>query len=216
MALDKSYHTESMKIAKERKIVNIIHSDHIFETTYFKSGLMRIKPNFRSRSKGVNFKVKVLDFFKFAFILIKLLLNIDSKRFLISFELLKSTYNYYVRKHNFIHFYDFIDMNENYIIDELRYYDWSSNDRELDTNWRMGDATAPLYNFLYLIMVGYNEKFALQSNFVRENRVDKIYALILLKKSLKVDYLGISIYLNIIGFDAKKFWTIVNNNLNHK
>jgi hypothetical protein len=83
----------------------------------------------------------------------------------------------------------------------------------------MGDATAPLYNCLYLLTIGYTENDALRSNQVRAGLLSRSEALALIKSENTFDLRGIHSYLDLIEMDPDLFWNelhklmITKNNL---
>jgi hypothetical protein len=78
-------------------------------------------------------------------------------------------------------FFDYIYWNEKKIISVLySELDWKwkkAPDCTAIAMWRIDDKYSPLYNYLYLKMVGFTENDAMYSNMIREGQISREDAL---------------------------------------
>lgn len=201
MSGDKTFHTWSMKIAKERNITNIVHSDHYLETTGFKSALAGAKLS-QPRNGKVEFRLGLLSLLRMAFEYTKFIFLIPSYRFVIFKQTVISFLAYYVKPHRFTHFFDYYEWDEFKIEESLREIGWRKNTYQ-EPSWRMGDMTASLYNLLYLLNLGFTEHDAMLSNQIRAKKITRSEAIAKLALLNKPNLNGIYAYLNIIDLSPK-------------
>jgi hypothetical protein len=85
--------------------------------------------------------------------------------------------SYYVMNQDFLYLFDFEPWLESSIDKQLKEeYDWEW-DSNYSSSWRIGDGTAPLYNYIYYIHAGFTENDCLRSNQIREGMIDRETAL---------------------------------------
>lgn len=206
MAGDKPQLSTSMKISRELGGLPIIQGDHSLESTYFKSALAGAKASNKSDSGGVSYRLPLLGVFSMGIGYLRLIKKADKYRFALMKQLAESAWIYYIQKHRLIHIFNYISWDEKLVDTKVRSYGWASNSRNPKQSWRMGDATAPLYNCLYLLTIGYTENDALRSNQVRAGLLSRSAALELIEKENAFDLKGIHSYLGLIEMDPDLFW----------
>jgi glucosamine--fructose-6-phosphate aminotransferase (isomerizing) len=213
MAGDKPFFHFAQTVAAENGGVQIFQGDHIIESTHFKSALSGGSASKVPDSGAVAYRLNILSLIRMSFSYLKLVKNAENSRLKLLNLLAKGAYYYYFEKHPFVHYFGFEKWDEKLLNEKLSQYGWVSNERNTLQKWRMGDATSPLYNFLYLLTIGFTENDAFKSNQVREGGIDRSYALRTCIEENKVDYVGISNYLQIIGFTSNEFWSLISNML---
>jgi glucosamine--fructose-6-phosphate aminotransferase (isomerizing) len=79
-------------------------------------------------------------------------------------------------------------------------YDWELS---LDTpsTWRIGDGTAPFYNYIYFVMAGFTENDTLRSNQIREGHLTRDRALALTNRDNIARWSSLGWYCDITGLD---------------
>jgi hypothetical protein len=206
MAGDKPQLSTSMKIAKELGGLPIIQGDHALESTHFKAALGGARASSRKYSGGVSYRLPILGVLSMGIGYLRLIKKADKYRFALMRQLAQSAWIYYVQKHDLVHIFKYLPWDEKTVDSKVHSYGWTPNSRNPDQKWRMGDATAPLYNCLYLLTIGYTENDALRSNQVRAGLLTRSEALELVAKENIFDFNGIHSYLGLIEMDPNYFW----------
>jgi hypothetical protein len=80
-------------------------------------------------------------------------------------------------------------------------YSWETSP-DSTTTWRIGDGTAPFYNYLYLRIAGFTENDALRSNQIRAGHVTRDWAMARLDEENVPRHESLAWYLDTIGLDA--------------
>jgi glutamine---fructose-6-phosphate transaminase (isomerizing) len=79
----------------------------------------------------------------------------------------------YYKARNYLYMFDYIDWDEETINKTLiGEYDWETSP-ETRCTWRIGDGTAPLYNYVYLTVAGFTEHDTFRSNQIREGQLTR-------------------------------------------
>jgi len=117
---------------------------------------------------------------------------------------------YYLMPQTFIPMFHYIEWREDVVTDLLvNQYDWElASDTE--SSWRIGDGTAPFYNYIYYMVGGFTENDTLRSNQVREGHLSRSEALRLTKRDNKPRWDSIKWYCDIIGIDFETTINIIN------
>lgn len=206
MAGDKPLLSKSIQVAKELGNIPILHGDHYLESTHFKSALAGARYSKSNGTGTVSYRLPLRSILQMSIRYLSLLRYIKKVKIKVSSQLVSSALIYYLKKHPFYSVFNYIPWNEDEIESALQIYDWSNNNSDVQQNWRMGDSTAPLYNLLYLLLIGYCENDALISNKVRAGILSRDEGVIELEKLNSPDFKGIEAYLSLIDFDSKEFW----------
>jgi glucosamine--fructose-6-phosphate aminotransferase (isomerizing) len=213
MAGDKPFFHFAQRVSAENNGAQIFQGDHIIESTHFKSALSGGSASNAPGNGAVAYRLNFLSLVRMSTSYLKLIRYAEAHKAKLLSILIKGAYFYYFEKHPFVHYFGFEKWDENLLNQRLDQYGWSSNQRNTLQKWRMGDATSPLYNLLYLLTIGFTENDAFRSNQVREGLIDRSIALRNCIEENKVDYLGIVNYLQIIGFTSKEFWSEISTML---
>jgi glucosamine--fructose-6-phosphate aminotransferase (isomerizing) len=206
MAGDKPFFRYAKIVSAENNGATIFQGDHVVESTHFKSALSGGSLGKVPESGAVAYRLTILSLLRMSVSYLRLIAHADRSRIKLMKLLVGSAYIYYFEKHPFIHYFGYENWDEKLLNEKLANYGWSINERNDLQKWRMGDATSPLYNFLYLLSIGYTENDAFKSNQIREGQIDRTSALRSCIEENKIDYYGVENYLRIISFLPKDFW----------
>ncbi len=210
MAGDKPFFHFAQKVSAENGGAKIFQGDHLIESTHFKSALSGGSASKVPGTGAVAYRLNAISLLRMSISYLRLIKNASASRTKLFNLLVRGAYYYYFEKHPFIHFFGYEKWDEKLLNDKLNQYGWIANERNALQKWRMGDATSPLYNFLYLVTIGFTENDAFKSNQVREGHIDRSHAISTCIEENKVDFLGITNYLQIIGFPPEEFWSEIS------
>ena len=200
---DKQFFYFANKIKIENKCQNIIFGQNDFEETNFKSGFIGI--NDSNHKKGIHYynfdflgKIKILIYYAKQFLINPRYFNSSM------FDSFTGYLSYYFFPKKYIHFYDYIDWNEEKILNVLKYdYDWKQGLSQ--TAWRIGDSTTPFYNYIYLYKVGFTENDTFRSRQIRANQISREEALEIVNKENLVIPKLIKQYSDTVGLNMVDF-----------
>jgi glutamine---fructose-6-phosphate transaminase (isomerizing) len=114
------------------------------------------------------------------------------------------------KKTDYFHIFDYWNWDEDVINETLSEYNWEwSNDTP--TSWRIGDATAAFYNYIYYTVAGFTEHDTFRSNQVREGDVTRERALELVAEENRPRYESIRWYLDAVGIDFIESINVIND-----
>jgi glutamine---fructose-6-phosphate transaminase (isomerizing) len=168
------------------------------ETTHFKLGFLGIPPTFLDKNvyqQGL--QSQVLYQSKRFRAMSKNLHYFNGSLFdTLSGELHRSI----LPKKGYVHFFDFYDWNENEILSVIRSKGWKSLDNH-NITWRIGDATAPFYNYVYNTVAGFTESDTFRSNQIREGKISRDEALKIINEENRPRFEEIKWYLDIVGIE---------------
>jgi glucosamine--fructose-6-phosphate aminotransferase (isomerizing) len=179
MAGDKQYFYYANKLRRETGIPLIILCECPFEKTDFKSGFCGIRPKHQEKSVyaiPALSKARLAQYYASQFIRNPAYLNRSV------FDTVSAFFSYYLIPHDFLKLYDYVKWDEEEIAKTLiSEYDWETAN---DTNsiWRIGDGTAPFYNYIYYVMAGFTENDTFRSNQIREGLIRRDEALALVRQ----------------------------------
>lgn len=173
MSGDKEWQSQLNKAAKNKKAKYIVQLQNPLEATYFKYGFAGIKPIFKiSNGKNINFQKllftsKLASYYLFHFIK-------NPKYFNLSiFDSIKGFFSYFFQTSKILSLYEYIAID----IDEINQVLFQNFSWECDisttTTWRIGDGTAPIYNYIYWKFAGFTENDFFRSNQIREGKLSR-------------------------------------------
>ncbi len=178
------------------------------EITHFKTGFLGIPPAFAGKHVYSNGALAQL--------------NYQSKRFYqmcrnpnyfnnsiydtLSGEYWRSIHG----KTDYFHVFDFWEWNENKVDNVLASYNWEWAE-DINSSWRIGDATAAFYNYIYYTVAGFTEHDTFRSNQIREGVLNRDEALILVNEENKPRYGSIKWYLDAVNIDFSDAIRVINN-----
>jgi glucosamine--fructose-6-phosphate aminotransferase (isomerizing) len=204
MAGDKTFFHHASQIRKELDLSASLFGMNRFEPAGFKTGFAGIdETKIYANTFGISKmnKLKLLAFYSTQSIVNPSYLNsslVDS---------MAGLYSYYFKKIDYLQVFDFIPWKENEVIESLqKHYGWESS-TESKSTWRIGDASAPFYNYLYLYFAGFTENDVYLSNLIREGQISRQQALIRLQEDNLPNAIGFYRYCELIGLDPR---TVLN------
>jgi hypothetical protein len=119
-------------------------------------------------------------------------------------DTLDAYYQTFVVKDDFLYLYHYLKWDESTIVGTIRReYDWEVA-TDTTTTWRIGDGTAPFYNYIYMTMAGFSEDEVMLSNMIREGVLSRDEAL---KKSAELSkprWPSLREYAQIVGFNLEE------------
>jgi len=217
MAGDKQFFYFVNKLKKETGIENDIWCFNIHEKADFKEELSGIKMwNYEKDSdKRVAVEMRFSSRLKLAFYY---LYNFIKNPSYINSSLFDSFFayiSYYFVPKNYTSIYDYIKWDEKLIESTIiNQYEWETSP-DTPTTWRIGDGTAPFYNYIYFTVCGYSEIEWFRSNQIRENMLTRSEALDIAMKENLPRWDSIKWYLDTIDIDFDFTLKIINNIKKH-
>ena len=119
--------------------------------------------------------------------------------------------SYYALPQSYFRFFDYIEWNQEEIEKTLiNQYDWETSDDSNET-WRIGDGTAPFYNYIYYRMAGFTEFDTFKSNQIREGMLSREEAMKQIDESNRISIDGFLWYCHTIGIDPIRAIKIINS-----
>ena len=193
MAGDKVWQKQLRKTAKLKNNSCILQFQSPYEATFFKHGFAGVKPDFPKMKTISKFKLSMVYLYNF-------LTNVHywNSSLIDSFF---GFFSFYFKKSEFIYPYKFIKFDEKEIEQELSSeFNWEF-DETTGTSWRIGDGTAPFYNYIYWLHAGFTENDSFRSYQIREGIITRKEAL----KMIEIENIPrierIKEYLDLIGLD---------------
>lgn len=195
MAGDKQFFYHANRLRINMGIDLVIMLTNPLEKTSFKSGFCDIPPRSHTYHLGVSDAARLGAYYAKQYAQNPAYINsslVDS---------FSSYLSYYFIPHDYLQFFDYVNWNEEEINTVLRHeYDWELAP-DAETTWRIGDGTAPFYNYIYFVVAGFTENDAFRSNQVREGVIDRNEALRLAARDNYPRHESMRWYFDTIGLD---------------
>lgn len=122
----------------------------------------------------------------------------------------KAYYYTFVQKDDFLYLFHYLPWREQEIVGTIRReFDWEVA-TDTQTTWRIGDGTAPFYNYIYQTIAGFGEDEVMLSNMVREGHLTREQALERAKELNKPRFPSIREYGQIVGFNVEEALKVIN------
>jgi asparagine synthetase B (glutamine-hydrolysing) len=192
MAGDKQVYHYVHKLQKQTGIKLIIWMDNKLENTDFKVGFSGIEPLFEKKQIDnliPSQKIRLILYYLKSFIKNPAYINSSI------FDTIWAYYSQYLKpRKNIYSLYEYIKWDEEEINSTLiNEYNWET---AIDTKstWRIGDETAPFYNYIYCTMAGFTEYDTFRSNQIREGLITRDKALELVKEENRPRPESINLY----------------------
>lgn len=203
MAGDKHYFYYANKVRKDYGLDTILMASNPFEKTHFKSGFCNVKPTvLKQMDKELELEqLNITDIFKMGNYYVEHFLK--NTAFINSslWDTIKATASYYVIPHNYFRLFNYIEWNEEKINDVLlNQYGWELAS-DTKSTWRIGDGTAPFYNYIYYCVCGFTENDTLRSNQIREGMITREKGLELIEQDNRVRWDSLKWYFDTIDLD---------------
>lgn len=126
-------------------------------------------------------------------------------------DTIKAYCSYYVIDSNYMQFYNYLPWNEDVIEQVLfEHYDWECA-VDTDSTWRIGDGTAPFYNYVYYHFAGFSENDTFRSNQIREGHISRERAIELAERDNLPRYQSMKEYFDLINVDFNYALKVVDN-----
>ena len=107
----------------------------------------------------------------------------------------------YIDKKDYLQFFEYEKWDENNINNVLiNEYGWETDPSILST-WRIGDGTAPFYNFIYKALAGFSEHDTFRNNQTLSGVIDRETALNIANSENEPRFEKIEEYLDLIDVD---------------
>ena len=207
MAGDKLFFYYFNKIKKQYNIPLVTLSVNPIEKTDFKTGFCNIKHG----NKVHFYNTSVINKLNILFYYLQQYLGNPAYLNSSLLDTFKAYMSSYFIPHDYINIYDYILWDEDKINSTLiNEYSWEVAE-DSDSTWRIGDGTAPFYNYIYFKVAGFTENDTFRSNQIREGYITRDQALTLLKHDNKPRYDSIKEYLDLIGLNFDETLKIIDN-----
>ena len=205
IAGDKAYTYYANKVCKDYGIDNILMSFNPFEKTHFKAGFAGVKPTIlRTGSDDEALeRLPISSVFSMA--------GYYGGQYLKNPKYINSTIwdtaggaaSWYFVPHDYFRLFDYIEWNEKVVDDAIiGEYDWEIAP-DTKTTWRIGDGTAPFYNYVYCKVAGFTENDTLRSNQIREGMLTRDEALELVYRDNQPRWESMKWYFDTVGVDME-------------
>jgi asparagine synthetase B (glutamine-hydrolysing) len=199
MAGDKQFFYHANQTMKHTGIRLMGFCTNNLEKTQFKAGFAGIAPpdpsETRPHALGAADKLKMIGYYGGNFLRNPAYINRSILDTLFAYV------SYYLISQDYLYLFDYLPWREeevNRVL--LGEYDWETA-QDTDTTWRIGDATAPFYNYIYLSVCGFSEHDTFRSNQIREGHIDRAEALRLVERENHPRWGSIRDYLQLINID---------------
>lgn len=212
MAGDKQYFYYANKVRKDYNIDTILLATNPFEKTYFKSGFCGVMPDILKQNyKKMDLEslpmgdvLRMSGYYAGQFVKNPFYVNASI------IDTFTAAASYYVIPHNYFRLFDYIPWNEK-TVDEvlMNEYDWERAE-DTKSTWRIGDGTAPFYNYIYCTVAGLTENDTLRSNQVREGMLTREEALELVYRDNQPRFDSMKWYFDAISVDMADALSVIN------
>ena len=199
MAGDKHFFRVVNDLKSQTGIALDLWSANPLENTDFKSGFCGVRPDFdKSRVDYLSMgrKAQLAAYYGTRFLTNPGYLNtslVDTFGAFLAY--------YFEPRHDFYFIFDHFIWNEDEVNKTLlSTYDWELAPDSPST-WRIGDGTAPFYNYIYMTARGFSEFDTFRSNQIREGMITRENALQLIAVENRPRIESLRWYLETIGLD---------------
>jgi glutamine---fructose-6-phosphate transaminase (isomerizing) len=208
MAGDKEFFMHANRLMKEMEIPLMSLCTNRYEKTEFKTGFLGIQSASATIHKPASLSLggKVGMLFRYAqrFGANPAYLNRSIG------DTAKAFLSYYAIEQNYFSMFDYVQWNENEINSVLiGDYDWELA-TDTVTTWRIGDGTAPFYNYIYWTVAGFTEADTFRSAQVREGVIGREKALELIENENRPRWNSIREYTQMINIDFSETIRIID------
>jgi len=125
-------------------------------------------------------------------------------------DTLNAYYQTFMVKDDFLYLFHYLEWREEEVVGTIRReYDWEVA-TDTTTTWRIGDGTAPFYNYIYQTIAGFTEDEVMLSNMIREEHLTREQALERAAEYAKPRIPSIREYAQLAGFNCEEALNIIN------
>lgn len=208
MAGDKHFFKILNQLKQQTSLDLNIWSANPLENTDFKTGLCGVSPKFdKSRVDYLSLadKIRLLSYYGWAFAINPRFLNASLPDTASAF-----TSYYFEPRRDFFSLFHHVIWEEQAVNDLIiNAYDFERAPDSPST-WRIGDGTAPFYNYIYVTARGFSEFDTFRSNQIREGQITREAALNAVVQENRPRLEGLRWYLSTIDLDFNAVVTRVN------
>jgi hypothetical protein len=208
MAGDKHFFKVVNKVKKQTGVRLDLWSANPLENTDFKSGFCGVPPDFdkhRVDYLSLGRKIHMLGYYGVSFL--------QNPRYMNSsvLDTIEAFLSYYFEpRRNFFFMFNHLVWDEDVVNSVLlNQYDFERSPDSVST-WRIGDGTAPFYNYIYMTARGFTEFDTFRSNQIREGMISRQDALDLVLVENRPRTESLRWYLEAIGLDFNSVIKRVN------
>lgn len=208
MAGDKQYFYYANKLMRQYGINLLAMAENQLERVHFKHGFSGVKrynaADTPAYNLGFSDKMKMALYYGTQFMTNPAYINSSLLDTLWAYS------SYYFIPHNYLYLFNFINWDEHEMMSLLRNeYDWELAS-DTQSTWRIGDGTAPFYNYIYYIVAGFTENDGFRSNQIREGMILREEALRLTRMENKPRLESLEWYAHTNGFDLNKALRVIH------
>lgn len=209
MAGDKYFYYYCSQVKKQTGIKLNIWGINPLENTDFKVGFMGVPPDHKKEhiySLSLKRKAKLISGVGYNFLTNPSYLNRSI------WDTMGSFISRSVAAHtDYYHMYDYYRWDEQEIEKlVLEEYRWEKA-IDTQTTWRIGDGTAPFYNYIYYTVAGFSEYDTFRSNQIREGMLSREEGLRLIMEENRPRYATLKWYMDIVGIDFESTVKRINS-----
>lgn len=125
-------------------------------------------------------------------------------------DTLKAYWYTFVVKDDFLYLFHYLPWREEEIVGTIRReYDWEIA-TDTSTTWRIGDGTAPFYNYIYDTIAGFSEDEVMLSNMIREGHLERDEALRRAAEYSRPRFPSLREYAQMVGFNCEEALRVIN------
>lgn len=125
-------------------------------------------------------------------------------------DTMSAFYYSYMIKHDYILLFEHAMWEERQVVSTLiNEYNWETSP-DTTATWRIGDGTAPFYNYIYHTVAGFSEHDTFRSHQARDEAITREEALRLAAEENKPRWESMAWYANTIGFDLDEAIRVIN------
>ena len=207
MAGDKQFFYYAQMLKKQMHIDSIVFGMNKLEETQFK---VRFASNTKTGENGIYYDLSTKNKYSLLFAYAKEFMKNPAYLNQSMLDSFGGFLSYYFIPKDYVHLFDYSPWDQKTVEDViLNKYDWEKAKGTNET-WRIGDGTAPFYNYIYYRMAGFTEFDTFKSNQIREGMIDRETALQSLEESNRVSVEDFVWYCDTIGIDPVAALKIIN------
>jgi len=121
-----------------------------------------------------------------------------------------SYFFYYLKKLDYLDFYDYVAWNEDTIVRTLiDEYQWEVA-TDTTSTWRIGDGTAAFYNYIYWTAAGFTESDTFRSGQVRQGMLSRADAQRMVDEENRPRFASLAWYCRTVGVDLEYALRVIN------
>jgi glutamine---fructose-6-phosphate transaminase (isomerizing) len=199
MAGDKQFFYYATKVKKQMGLGPILFSMNWLEKTGFKTGFAGVNDTSEhEKTHGLTLfnQLRLVSHYASNFISNPRYINKSIADTIFGY------FSFYLKAKDYIQIFDYLNWDqseiERTIIDG---YNWETSP-DTKSTWRIGDGTAPFYNYIYLTIAGFTENDTFRSNQIREGMITRKVALQRIEDENRPRAESFKWYCDTIGLDA--------------